>query len=1143
MSKRLCLKGSHPPLFQRLVFALALASCGKKAPPPDLRGPWSASSQPAGVTPAEELKKIEWSLEHGRSVTMNLILDSSTYPKSMQKFRDLEKRGLLHIDLNPNSSESEIDVAPFIVATFTPEFFDGLKPEELASSFGILSLEVDRLQLPPALASEPVSEANKGYMPVESMKARRVSATGKGVTVAIIDSGVDVGHPFLTQTPSGRPKVIDFVDFTRTGDFDLSPFGSENDAAQVRTMFSNFLEKTVGASQIQTSRVFSTVIRERRLYQGVNVELDFSGDGSLNGEFRAFVMLLPDGRSFVAIDTNQNGTIESDELVQSYVPGSGADALKSSIPFGSGRNRGVRKVVASVDSSRSFGKTVLSLGVDEGSHGTHVAGIVAGAPLKGGEAAASLMGVAPEAQIMALKVCHGSCSSSAMVSAMIYAAQHGAQIANMSLGSPEGASGSILAQMMRFLSQKYGILFVVAAGNSGPAIDTAGDPGNFESVLTVGAYNPPESQRDNFGLAGMAGSLFWWSSRGPTRSGALKPNVVAPGAALSSTPTANGPSYQLFNGTSMAAPMVSGLAALVLESGLASDNVLLKSDAAGSLSQRPLALKRALEEGAAVLPNYEAFEQGYGLVQAPASLEKLAEWNLIARERLKQNAEFRLFKYFDVSGNFVQTRGGALQAHELKVVVAPDVSLPRLTANFDVASGLDFVSKAGWISLRNVYGQPKGSGVNGVQEFSRNSTLSYEIDETKLPALAIASGFVEFVDTQTGVPQGRILVTTERSVSLTSDPVLLENGISEGTFVHRFGLQTVKAGENKRYFVRVPKGVTGLGVKTRGVTKGSSWMDAQIVVTIAGQGKLVVQDLKNNLKIRGTRVAKSEAFVAGPVERDGVYEIVVTGSSSLPESNFELEVRASGLAPIPMVFGMAGSANLRATDQIRDVVAEGASASASPWMVIENIPILDGNGKDIHPTVNMGSVFYIPTKLRGAVRPFAKSATDRRAFYSVELLNEARNPMIEGTDYLKDPTGFWIFAKESNVVLAVRPISIDMAFDTLSLGLNRLVMTPPLVKVGVVDGQYLAQVSSGGSFSTAALTILSWKDTFLGGEAPIRTSIIVNLPKSDGLKSAFSPRSQDIAAALAPLVADAPEYWGALKTIADADGALLELAP
>lgn len=105
-------------------------------------------------------------------------------------------------------------------------------------------------------------------------------------------------------------------------------------------------------------------------------------------------------------------------------------------------------------------------------------------------------------------------------------------------------------------TRKAGILVVVSAGNGGPDCGTiTSPPGIYDASLTVGATDLHDA------IAG-------FSSRGPVTvdgSGRIKPDVVAPGTGIRSSVRGDG--YERFIGTSMSAPHVSGLAALLISSG------------------------------------------------------------------------------------------------------------------------------------------------------------------------------------------------------------------------------------------------------------------------------------------------------------------------------------------------------------------------------------------------------------------------------------------------------------------------------------------------------------------------------------------------------------------------------------------------
>jgi hypothetical protein len=196
--------------------------------------------------------------------------------------------------------------------------------------------------------------------------------------------------------------------------------------------------------------------------------------------------------------------------------------------------------------------------VDNFGHGTHVASIVAGTGAKSG---GKYRGIAHGASILDGKVLDdfGGGFDSGIIAGMEWAAQEGADIANLSLGAFDTTDFDPLEQAVESLTAQYGTLFVIAAGNSGSSY-TVGSPGSAPSALTVGAVD-----RDD--------TLAFFSSRGPTQvAGMIKPDITAPGveivAALHSAGTINAPvepGYTALSGTSMATPHVAGAAALLAQ--------------------------------------------------------------------------------------------------------------------------------------------------------------------------------------------------------------------------------------------------------------------------------------------------------------------------------------------------------------------------------------------------------------------------------------------------------------------------------------------------------------------------------------------------------------------------------------------------
>ena len=220
--------------------------------------------------------------------------------------------------------------------------------------------------------------------------------------------------------------------------------------------------------------------------------------------------------------------------------------------------------------------------VDTYGHGTHVAGIVAG---NGSQSQGVYAGVAPNAHLINLMVLNnvGAGTDSMVIAAIQRAIQlkgkYNIRVINLSLGRPVFESYTVdpLCQAVE-AAWKAGIVVVVAAGNQGRnnSADTLGygtitAPGNDPYVITVGAMKTEGTATHSDDLVAS------YSSKGPTLfDHIVKPDIVAPGnqivsilgdSAIASEFPANHTdgTYFILSGTSMATPMVSGAAALLLQ--------------------------------------------------------------------------------------------------------------------------------------------------------------------------------------------------------------------------------------------------------------------------------------------------------------------------------------------------------------------------------------------------------------------------------------------------------------------------------------------------------------------------------------------------------------------------------------------------
>ncbi|WP_165985672.1 S8 family serine peptidase [Streptomyces sp. YIM 98790] len=194
---------------------------------------------------------------------------------------------------------------------------------------------------------------------------------------------------------------------------------------------------------------------------------------------------------------------------------------------------------------------------DRSGHGTHVASTAAGTGAKSG---GRYTGVAPGAELISAKVLgdDGWGQISAIVDGMEWAVGQGADIVNLSLGWYDTPGIDPLEEAVNRLSETSDALFVAAAGNSDTGL--LGSPASADAALAVGAVDSADA------LAGFSG-------HGGSESGAVKPDLTAPGVGIGAaaaegsvaeqegTPVMDG--YTAISGTSMAAPHVAGAAALL----------------------------------------------------------------------------------------------------------------------------------------------------------------------------------------------------------------------------------------------------------------------------------------------------------------------------------------------------------------------------------------------------------------------------------------------------------------------------------------------------------------------------------------------------------------------------------------------------
>ncbi|SHG59538.1 S8 family serine peptidase [Massilia sp. CF038] len=185
-------------------------------------------------------------------------------------------------------------------------------------------------------------------------------------------------------------------------------------------------------------------------------------------------------------------------------------------------------------------------------HGSHCAGVIGGAELAYG-----IRGFAPDAELHACKLFPGG-QVSQLIDALEYCIEHQIDVVNLSLGGAE-VSEALEQQIQR--ARRAGIACIVAAGNSGGPVQYPASSPNVLAVAAIGKLDefPPDSYHaqtltQNVDAGGYFTASF--SCYGPQVA------VCGPGVAIASSVPPN--NYAAWDGTSMAAPHITGLAALVL---------------------------------------------------------------------------------------------------------------------------------------------------------------------------------------------------------------------------------------------------------------------------------------------------------------------------------------------------------------------------------------------------------------------------------------------------------------------------------------------------------------------------------------------------------------------------------------------------
>ncbi len=500
---------------------------------------------------------------------------------------------------------------------------------------------------PPKQSAPP---ADLSWMPKEETGALQFlkdhpEADGRGTVVAIFDTGVDPGAVGLQTTPDGRPKVIDMIDGTGSGDVNMNdPSKAENNEltglSGRKLKLSAEWKNPSGEFRLGMKSGFELLPPELVTVIKAEREKEFKAEQQLHRaklshklsswkaehpkpkdeqkkeqeELEAQVKLIDellkdysdpgpiydcvvfhDGEHHRAvIDTDEDGDLAEEDVLTNFRVERKYDTFADPINMNFGVN------------IYDEGK-LLSIVCDTGAHGTHVAGIVSAYYPENPE----WNGVAPGAQIVSVKIgdtrLDGMENGPGLVRGLKAVLDNKCDLINMSYGEPSQTPNvGRIAELYAEVVTDHDVIFVSSAGNAGPALTTVGAPGGTTSViLGVGAYISPEMMKSEYSLRDdLPGLPYTWTSRGPTADGDMGVDIFAPGGAIAPVPQWTRQANQQMNGTSMASPNACGNIAL-----------LLSAAKQNKLNYNPFSVRKAIQNTAEVVPDAEVFAAGPGLLQ------------------------------------------------------------------------------------------------------------------------------------------------------------------------------------------------------------------------------------------------------------------------------------------------------------------------------------------------------------------------------------------------------------------------------------------------------------------------------------------------------------------------------------------------
>ncbi|KAI8603041.1 subtilase family-domain-containing protein [Dissophora ornata] len=741
----------------------------------------------------------------------------------------------------------------------------------------------------------------QGILPKEETEAasylkKYPNYDGRNTIIAILDTGVDPGAAGLLVTSDGKPKIIDIVDCSGSGDIPTTTIVKASEGEDGIPVITGLTGRKLRLSKKWTNPSGEYRIGIKRAYDLFPEDLKerikkerlaefqkehFALVAKVQEELASFLKTHPslteedqrtkadynarlevlkdsiknfsdpgpvydcvvfhDGKVWrAAVDAKEDGDLRGAPLLTDY---------KTERQYATFSNQDKCNYSVNIYDNGNM----LCIVVIAGSHGTHVAAITAA----NHPDEPALNGIAPGAQIVSIKIGDSRLGSiethHALTRAVKVIIDDKCDLANMSYG--EAASYCNIGRFVELIREeavgRHGCIFVSSAGNAGPALSTVGAPGGTSAgMVGVGAHQSQAMQQAEYALfESVPERPYTWSSRGPTLDGDVGVSIYAPGAAITSIPEYELSKFQRMNGTSMSSPNACGCISLIL-SGLKAEKK----------AYTPYRVHRSLVNTSKDIQ--DQFRVGF--LQVEKTFEHLLTYHAYDEQDVDYNIQ--IAERDNARGIYLREWEECNKAHTLTVKVEPkfmkdiDYNKPDINEKklaFECRMAL--VASESWIRV------PEFLFMNGALR-----QFEVKVDPTQLTAGLVHVAEIQAFDASCPArgPVFSIYVTVAKPVELTTQSFIKFENIQFGP------------GHIERRMIHVPTGATHVDAVIRSASGANNAQLSAKFVVYAAQ---LVPQLRNDYTKQGymIRLGKGSYGEAGAEEQAETKRFAIYSSHTM----------------------------------------------------------------------------------------------------------------------------------------------------------------------------------------------------------------------------------------------------------------------